>query len=350
MARTHPKTMKAHLYSSTAGGVEQNLTFTSTARSPPPPSRPGQILVEVLSTSLNPADFKVPEQSTFFGRVLICRTPASPGIDFSGRVAAVHPGHKGGFEPGQRVFGCLARPREFGTLGQYVLVEENDLTHLPEGVSDDDAACLGVSVRTAYQSLKYYINTPGRRVFINGGSGGCGVFAIQIAKNMGAHVTVTCSSKNESLVRELGADEVIDYTAVDVLQTLTETAQSEEKGLFDHVIDHIGLPESLYAQSHNFLKPDGYYVQVGAGSISTVVWRTITPRFLGGGRRRYVPLMLENSKQDLEIVARFLQEKKVRVVVDSVVGFSSEEVIAAYKKLRSGRARGKIIVRLSERS
>ncbi|KAL2815413.1 hypothetical protein BDW59DRAFT_153902 [Aspergillus cavernicola] len=367
----HPQTMQAHFYTSTTGGLEKNLTFTRTARTPPPPQSPSQVLIRVLSVSLNPADYKVPEQSTLFGRVLICRTPASPGIDFCGRVEAVHESldDEGEFHVGDLVLGCLARPREFGSLAEFTIVSANDLVRLPAGVRVDEGACVGVSVRTAWQALKYYglsfssssevssgpegiegKERKKKRVFINGGSGGCGVFAIQFAKMLGCHVTVTCSSRNEELVRGLGADEVIDYTSVDVLETLIAMVSKMEDGggRFDHVIDHIGLPSNLYTECHQFLKAGGAYVQVGAGSISTVVWRTITPRWFGGGRRRYVALMLENSKSDLEVVAGFLAEKKIRVVVDSVVGFSGEEVVAAYEKLRSGRARGKIIVRVAE--
>ncbi|KAL4885295.1 hypothetical protein BJY04DRAFT_180555 [Aspergillus karnatakaensis] len=337
----HPSTMKAWLYNSTTPSVDANLTFDASARSPLAPSRPDQVLVKILSTSLNPADCKVPEQVTILGRTLICSLPASPGLDFCGRVAATHANHQGEFQVNQLVYGCLARPRTYGTTGEYVLVDENDLAALPEGVSIDDAACVGVAIRTAYQSLKYYIKTPGKKVFINGGSGGCGVFAIQFAKNLGAHVTVTCSGRNVSLVKELGADEVIDYTSVDVTETLKEKGQ-----VFDHVIDHIGFPSDLYAQCHHFLKPGGRYVQVGSKSIMIVVWRVITPRFFGGGRRWFVPLMLENSKEDLVAMGKYLAEKKIRVVVDEVFGF--EDVKKAYEKLHSGRARGKIVVRVTE--
>ncbi|BCS30204.1 NAD(P)-dependent alcohol dehydrogenase [Aspergillus puulaauensis] len=338
----HRPTMKAWLYDSTSPSVVQNLTFNASARSPPSPSRPSQLLIKVLSTALNPADCKVPEQSTILGYTLICKLPASPGLDFAGEVVATHPSHNGEFKTGQRVYGCLARPREFGTTGEYILVNQNDLAPLPkEGVSVDNAACLGVAVRTAYQSVKPYLTKPEMKVFINGGSGGCGVFAIQFAKMLGAHVTVTCSTKNIGLVESLGADQVIDYTAVDVTEAL--------KGMglvFDLVLDHIGIPMDLYAQAHHFLKGSGTWVQVGAGSMMTAVWRLITPRFLGGGRRWFVPLAMKNSKEDLVELGQLLAQKKFRVVVDEVFGF--ENVPEAYKKLGTGRARGKIVVRVAE--
>ncbi|KAL6233094.1 hypothetical protein BDW75DRAFT_196294 [Aspergillus navahoensis] len=349
---TIPPTMKSWLYTSTSPSVISNLTFTPSAPSPPLPSYANQLLIKVLSTSLNPADHKVPEQATIpltGGKTLICSLPASPGLDFAGKIVSVHPKHKGEFEPGQLVYGCLARPRTFGTTGEYILADANDIAHLPEGVSVDDAACLGVAVRTAYQSLKNYLDLSkfegesGPKVFINGGSGGCGVFAIQIAKMLGCHVTTTCSGRNTELVKDLGADEIIDYTTANVTDTL------KAKGLvFDHAIDHIGLPENLYAECHHFLKPSGTWVQVGAGSILTAFWRAITPRFLGGGRRWFVPLMLANSKEDLVEVGNLLREGKFRVVRDGDRVRGLEDVKEAYELLASGRARGKIVVKIAE--
>ncbi|KAL4964618.1 NAD(P)-dependent alcohol dehydrogenase [Aspergillus stella-maris] len=343
-----PQIMAAWLYSSTFPTLLHNLHHTKLARAPPPPSSPSQFLIRVLSTSLNPADYKVPEQSTILGKTLICTLPASPGLDFAGEIVAVHEDYdKDEFHVRQLVFGCLARPREFGTTGEYIIAEENDLAPLPEGVEIDDAACVGVAMRTAYQSLKNYIkpdtdpNQPAKKVFINGGSGGCGVFAIQFAKMMGFHITTTCSTRNIELVQSLGADEVLDYIKTDV------TIALKSKGLvFDHVIDHIGLPQNLYSESHHFLKPGCTWVQVGSGSILTAVWRLLTPRWLGGGRRWFSALMLQNSKADLVAVGEMLREGKVRVVVDSVHDFRG--VKGAYEVLVSGRARGKIIVRVAE--
>ncbi|KAL4900653.1 hypothetical protein BDW74DRAFT_182489 [Aspergillus multicolor] len=346
-----PQTMKAWLYTSTTPSVIANLTLHTSTRAPPPPSYASQLLIKVHSTSLNPADHKVPQQTTIpfsGGKTLICSLPASPGLDFSGEIVATHLKHSGEFKPGDRVFGCLARPRTFGTAGEYILADANDVATLPEGVSFEDASCLGVAVRTAYQSLKNYLDlskpefeNKQPKVFINGGSGGCGVFAIQIAKMLGCHVTTTCSSRNVQLVESLGADEVLDYTKIDVAETL------KAKGLvFDHVIDHIGLPANLYAESHYFLKPGATWVQVGAGSIMTAFWRAITPRFLGGGRRWFVPLMMANSKKDLVAVGKLVNEKKIRIIKDGDKVWDFEQLKEAYELLASGRARGKIVVRV----
>merc|ERR1712187_428893 len=206
-------------------------------------------------------------------------TPASPGMDFAGRVITTGP-QVSGFKAGQLVYGTIGMPGQFGTLGEYIVVGTGNVVALPEGVDPDQAATVGVAAQTAYQSLVPYVSK-GDRVFINGGSGGCGIFAIQFAKVVGCHVTTTCSSRNLQFCKDLGADEVIDYTAEDVIGVLKGQGQ-----VYDHVIDHIGLPENLYSESNSFLRPRKAFVQVGAASMSIFANRLVWPGFLGGGKRK----------------------------------------------------------------
>ncbi|KKK14489.1 hypothetical protein P175DRAFT_0502210 [Aspergillus ochraceoroseus IBT 24754] len=335
------ESMKAWLYNGTTGGLEKNLTFHPDARVPAAPQK-DQVLIQVISTSINPADYKVPEQSTVAGKVLIATTPASPGMDFCGRVIATGPGPAAKeYTAGQLVFGCLAMPRQFGTLGEYILGYASNLAPLPKGLDPDDAATIGVAGRTAYQSIQPYVSA-GDKVFINGGSGGCGVFVIQFAKMLGCHVTVTCSTRNVQLCKELGADEVLDYTDQDVVDALKAQGQA-----FDHVIDHIGSPESLYRESHTFLKPGKAYVQVGSSSILDVADRLVRPSFLGGGKRKFVALRLKNRREDLVQIGNWIQDGKIRVIIDSVYDFN--DTVKAFEKLRSGRSSGKLIIHVTER-
>ncbi|KAJ6069750.1 hypothetical protein N7499_011637 [Penicillium canescens] len=216
---TEQSKMKAWLYTDTTNGLENNLSFTSEARTPPA-LRNDDVLITVLSASLNPADYKFPEMGLLM-RKLVIGTPASPGMDFCGRVVATGPDATN-FSPDQLVYGNLGKPCQFGTLAELIVASASLLVHLPEGVEVDHAATLGGTGQTAYQSLKGYVSADDK-VFINGGSGGCGIFAIQIAKVMGCHVTTTCSTKNVEFCRGLGADEVIDYTAEeDLVASLRE--------------------------------------------------------------------------------------------------------------------------------
>ncbi|PWY76982.1 zinc alcohol dehydrogenase [Aspergillus heteromorphus CBS 117.55] len=336
---TNPTTMKAWLYSQTTGGLEKNLTLTTTAPAPPA-LKNNQILIRVLTAALNPADYKVPAMP-IVNRLLISK-PASPCIDFAGEVAATGAGVSE-FTTGQIVFGDLGLPTKFGTLGEYVVTVAENLCAVPEGVEVDHASTVGVAGQTAWQSIAPYVTAgAGEKVLIIGGSGGCGTFAIQIAKALGCVVTTTCSTKNVEFVKSLGADEVIDYTTEDVVGVLKAKGQ-----VFSHVVDHIGEPADLYRESDKFLLPGKVFAQVGANWMPLFAVRLLRPAFLGGGRRRYVPLFWKSSKEDLGKVGELIKEGKVKVVLDSV--FEFEDAPKAFEKLRLGRARGKIVVHVAER-
>jgi NADPH:quinone reductase-like Zn-dependent oxidoreductase len=262
-------------------------------------------------------------------------------MDFCGKVVTAGPGATA-FQSGQLVYGTTAAPTQFGSLGEYLLCKTGNVALLPDGVAPDHAATVGVAAQTAYQSIAPYVSS-GDKVFINGGSGGCGIFAIQVAKALGCTVTTTCSTRNVQFCKDLGADEVIDYTQEDVLGVLRARGH-----VYAHVVDHIGLPEGLYAQSHAFLLPGKAFVQVGAASMLTFVRRVVWPGFLGGGRRKYVIFMLKSNKEDIATLGEWMQQGKLRVEVDST--YELEDAVKAFEKLRSGRARGKIIVHVSTES
>ncbi|KAJ6160762.1 Polyketide synthase enoylreductase [Penicillium chermesinum] len=327
----HPSNMKAWLYNSTTGGLEKNLNLEPSARAPPAP-RGSQVLIQVLTASLNPADFKVPEMG--MAAHLVIGLPASPGMDFAGRVVTTGPGATH-LRPGQLVYGCHSRPTRVSDHRRGCVVP------VPEGVELDQAAGLGIAAQSAYQALVGYVKE-GDKVFVNGGSGGCGLFAIQIAKALGCHVTVTCSTRNVELCRGLGADEVIDYTAVDDLVGVL----CDGGTVYDHVLDHIGSPSELYFQSHQFLKAEGVFVQVGASAFTTFAGRVAWPSLLGGGKRRYKIFFFANTQQHLVALGDMLKTGSLKTHVDTKYEF--EDARQAFEKLRSGRARGKILVQVAK--
>ncbi|KAB8076431.1 hypothetical protein BDV29DRAFT_88300 [Aspergillus leporis] len=337
ISSTMPSTMKAWLYTSATGGLEKNLKLDPAARTPGT-LQEDEVLIQVISASINPADYKVPELGLLSKAIIT--TPASPGIDFSGRVVVAGPSVTE-FKPDQLVYGTLGKPAQFGPLGEYLACKEGNLVPLPEGVDPDHAATLGVAGQTAYQAIAPYVSA-GDNVFINGGSGGCGIFAIQIAKALGCQVTTTCSTRNVEFCKDLGADEVIDYSTEDVLAIL------KGKGhVYSHIVDHVGTPDNLYNECHEFLLPGKTFVQVGAASMLTFAARLIRPSFLGGGKRKYVPIITRVSKDDLRTLGEWIQQGKVRVVLDST--FEFDDTVKAFEKLRTGRSRGKIVIHVSEK-
>jgi NADPH:quinone reductase-like Zn-dependent oxidoreductase len=158
------------------------------------PLAAGESLIQVYAAALNPVDYKLAELPVV-GRMAIPK-PATPGLDFAGRVVQV--GSDCDVKVGQMVFGKLEPKQQFGTLGEYIIGSKAGTVPIPDGVSAEEAATLGVCGLVTYQCLAPNVKA-GDRVLINGGSGGTGTFAIQIAKALECHVTTTCSGKHATL-------------------------------------------------------------------------------------------------------------------------------------------------------
>lgn len=338
-SHTIPPVMRAWLYSSVSGGLLNNLDFVTSARMPPPP-RQNQLLIQTISMSLNPADYKIPEMTSFALRLLTA-VPASPGMDFCGRVAAVGEEAASQFKKGQLVFGALPKPSQFGPLAEYMVCNADYAAVLPEGVDPDIASTVGIAGQTGYQSLAPYVS-PGDKVLITGGSGGCGVYSIQIAKILGCHVTTTCSSRNVQLCKDLGADEVIDYTSQDVVEVVKSKGQ-----VYSHVVDYTGLPYNLYRESHHFLLPGKTFLQIGGPSILATADRMLRPAILGGGRRKHRHFFTNDNQRDIAKIGEYLKEKKIKVNLDGV--FEFEDATKAFEQLQSGRTRGKNVIHISKK-
>lgn len=353
MATAPAKAIRAWLYSSATGGLHKNLTLSATAAHPRPQSPPSlskdELLVRVRAAGLNPIDYKIPELPFAMSRAMIS-VPASPAMDFAGTVVAHGAAIDFPVKAGDSVFGRLD-PGRFGALGEYVVAKSSGCASLPGGVSLEHASGVGSAGLAAIASIVPYVpadlltSAGGSpfRVFINGGSGGTGTFGIQIAKLLGCHVTASCSARNVELCRSLGADEVLDYTQGDLVGALKSKGQ-----VFDLVVDNVGSsPRDLYSACGEFLKPSGQFVQVGAGmswtDVKLMTSRMMLPSFLGGGSRKFSLAVAKNRHEDLARLGEWVAGGKIKVVVDEV--FEFEDAPNAYEKLRTGRARGKIIVK-----
>ncbi|RYP81388.1 hypothetical protein DL769_002005 [Monosporascus sp. CRB-8-3] len=338
------KSMRAWLYSTVRNGLENSLTLSDAAPQPPFPTSPNakdEVLVKVHYAALNPADHKLAEMGLAARAVI--PVPASPAMDFAGTVVE---SRIGGYAPGNRVFGRLD-PGRFGALGEYVVAQRAGLAMVPEGVGLDQASATGTAGLTAYQCIAPNAK-PGDRVFVNGGSGGTGTFGIQIAKALGCSVVASCSAANADLCKSLGADEVIDYKTQDVCEVLRARARDGDK--FALVVDNVGSPRNLYKAADDFISPGGKFVQVGGGftlgDMRMVASRALLPSFLGGGRHKFQYLLTKNKQEDSVRIAEWMKEGKVKAVIDET--FAYKDVPEAYRKLKTGHARGKIVVKVSE--
>ncbi|KAK2691516.1 hypothetical protein QWA68_007799 [Fusarium oxysporum] len=335
---TLPLTMRATQWRSIKGGIDKNLTLIADAKLPKNASSlpKGKTLVSVAYASVNHLDYKVAE--TPLTNFMFSK-PVTPGLDFSGTIVSTTLDE---FQSGQKVFGRTELPTG-GTLAEYVVVGSKGMAPLPDGVELRDAACLGICGTTALQCMSPFVKE-GDRVFINGGSGGVGVYAIQVAKALGcSHVTVTCSASNAEFCRSLGADETIDYQSEDPIEVLKK---KEDK--LEFILDTVFNDPDLYWQSHQYLKPDGQYVCVGLPprfqTFKSLLTINLLPRWLGGGKRKFKYHSVTANRKDFGQVTDWMKDGKIKAVIEEEFGL--EDAGRAYARLKEGRTRGKLVVRV----
>ncbi|KAL4940983.1 hypothetical protein BDV06DRAFT_230035 [Aspergillus oleicola] len=348
-----PDKMKAWQFTSTTPSMQACMHLNNEAPLPPTAKSlaPDTVLVKVIAAGLNPVDYKFAE-IPILGPLIVGR-PSTPAMDYAGRVIATGPTTgkyaEADLKPGQLVFGRLEGPSKYGTLAEYTVARRSGCVAIPAGVNPIDAVCATSVGLTAYWCIVHRLKSyPGKRVFLNGGSGGTGTFGIQIAKTLGCHVTTSCSSANVDFCKGLGADVVIDYTQSDVKAELRKMEK------FDLFIDNVGIPTDFYWVAPTFMNPNTHYIQVGAQAVTPMfilgnMFKAWWPSWLGGGKRPYEFMHIVNNVEDYTQIGRWLEEGKVKAIVDEVFGFDEKGPVKAYEKLRTARARGKIVVLVDEK-
>jgi NADPH:quinone reductase-like Zn-dependent oxidoreductase len=306
-----------------------------------PVPKDGEVLVRVHAASVNRADLDWIEPRPGFMRAFLgLRAPRNPsiGTDVAGVVDAVGPGVTA-FKAGDRVFGDLFVGGQ-GSFAEYVCRKERSFQPMPSGMSFEDAATLPHSAVLALQGLRHPSGRSvgaGDRLLVDGASGNVGPFAVQIAKAIGAEVTATCSPGKVEFVRSLGADHVLDYTAVDY----TRTGER-----YDWIMDTDSHHPILRAR--RALAPDGVYVTLG-GPGPALLTAGIGGALLSRLTRRKSGLMLwwkPMHRPDVERLERLIADGRVQPRIDR--RFPLEQVVDALRWVDEGHARGKVVVTMGD--
>ncbi|OAQ67705.1 alcohol dehydrogenase superfamily, zinc-type [Pochonia chlamydosporia 170] len=325
------------------GEVQTTLKLNTVPRPSAQSLKAQDILIRVISTAINPADYKVPAMG-FAARAIIA-FPKTPAMDLSGEVVAVGAGVTD-ILVGDHVMARVSPLKRPGALSEYLIAHRDGYAKLSRDVDLDVAAAVGTAGLTAYQTIKPYVK-PGDKIFINGGSGGVGTFGIQIAKLLGCHVTVSCSTGKAELCRSLGADEIIDYKKTDVVDELTKLGR-----VFSLIVDNVGYdPPNLYPKTGHVLLPEGVFVVVAAGKhaghAATAVGNLIRPSFLGGGKNKMVMYLTANNHDDWNALAGWLNEGKVTAVIEKTFEFG--DALKAFEHLQGGSTGGKVVIHVSKK-
>lgn len=289
---------------------------------PRPAPAPTEILVRVHGAGVNPTDWKTRARGQF---PIGAKSPFILGFDVAGVVEAIGEGVTI-YSPGDEVFGMPRFPHPASGYAEYVTGPARHFARKPHRADFIHAAALPLAGLTAWQAL---VDTgrvqPGQRVLIHAAAGGVGHLAVQIAKAHGAHVLATASEAKHSFLRELGADEPIDYTQADFTEVATD---------IDLVLDPIGGDTTL--RSLETLRPGGILVRLPP--LTDDVPLRIA-RDLGVIAVR---LLVEPDHAGLQAIAALVDADQLRVQIDTVVPL--HQAAEAHRRGETGHVTGKIVL------
>jgi NADPH:quinone reductase-like Zn-dependent oxidoreductase len=296
-----------------------------------------QVLVRVVAASVNRADLDSLTPKPSFVRLFIgLRAPRNPraGIDVAGVVESAGAGVTR-FKPGDKVFADLFGTGQ-GAFAEYVCAPEKAFAPMPPGMSFEEAATLPHSAVLALQALRLRKGRTvkaGDRVLVVGASGNVGPFAVQIAKAMGAQVTGLASTAKLDLVRFAGADQVLDYTKVDI-------TRSGDR--YDWIVDMDSfLPITGVRRA---LKPNGVYITLGGGNRTIFTGLVVGP-LMSLFSDKWTGLLLwwkPFHRPDVDALKELIAEGKLKPVIDRRYPLS--EIVDALRWVDEGRARGKVVI------
>ncbi|SIR19147.1 NADP-dependent oxidoreductase [Halanaerobium kushneri] len=282
-----------------------------------------EVLIEIHAAAVNPIDWKL--RYGYLKEKLSLEFPIVLGWDASGIVKKLGKEVES-LNKGDRVF---VRPEltNRGTYAEYTTAKENLVAKMPENIDFKEAAAVPLAGLIAYQTLVDVGKLDsGDRVLIHAGAGGVGSFAVQIAKNMGAYVATTASSKNIEFLKSLGVDEVIDYTEDDFSQVLED---------YDLVIDTLG--GEVQDKSFDILKKGGKLV--------SIVEEPDQEKAAQLGIEAKFHWLIPDG-EELSVLAEMIDDNNLKPVVGTVFPFSEQGLKDAHELSETHHARGKIVIKV----
>ncbi|WP_286857330.1 NADP-dependent oxidoreductase [Sphingobacterium sp. UBA7625] len=323
-------------------GKKEDLTLREVSR---PIIGEAEVLVEIYSAGINQLDTKI--LSGEFKQILPYKTPFILGHDLAGTV--IETGSKvTKFKIGDEVYG---RPSDhhIGTFAEYLAVGEKDLALKPNNLSMDETAGVPLVALTAWQALVEIGKVKkGQKIFIQAGSGGVGIVAIQLAKYLGATVATTAGKASFPMLKELGANVLIDYKTQDfeaVLKDYDLVLNSQDNKTLDKslnvlkkggkVISISGPPTPEFAKEIHA----SWLIKMILSLISLGVRRKANKKGVS-----YQFLFMKSSGEQLQKITKLIEDGIIKTIVDKTYPFSHTNEALNY--VATGRAKGKVVVKI----
>ena len=305
-------------------GGSEVVEINQSTPSPNDPSA-GKVLVNVKAAGVNPADWKIREG--YFQQMMPLQFPSTLGMDFSGLIEKVGDGVSD-FKQGDEVYGRAAVIEGgSGAFAEMALANAESIAHKPKALSHEEAAGLPLVGVSAWQALVETIGlSKGQKILIHGGAGGIGSIAIQLAKHLGAYLATTVSANDKQFVKELGADQAIDYKT----QTFEDLLHD-----YDAVFDTVG--GETYTRSFKVLKSGGIIV-----SMLEQPNQEMMDRF----GIKAISQFTQVNRERLIKLAHWVDENNIRVNVDRI--FPLDEAGKALDYQRDVHPRGKVVLEASK--
>lgn len=318
------------------GEINDSLAFNEVSK---PIVQDNDILIEVKAAAINPID-KLIILGNLQGMLPI-PLPSTLAYDVSGIV--VEKGDEvSNFEIGDLVYSRVPQ-EQMGTIAEYVAVTSIAVSKKPGNITFEEAASLPLAGLTALQSLEYAGIKENNKVLIHAGSGGVGSLAIQYAKTKGAYVYTTTSTNNVKWVKELGADRVIDYKTEDYKTIVKD---------IDIVFDTLGNNYTL--EAFELIKQGGKVVSV-IGALDEDTAKTFgmadyklpeeLAKLIRAKDATYKYIFMHPNGAHLNEIKSLVEDEKIKPIIDKVYSFS--ESIDAFTHLASGRAKGKVVIKIN---
>lgn len=299
-----------------------------------PIPKDNEVLIKVYASTVNRTDAGFRSAEYFISRFwsgLFRPKYKILGCEFAGIIEETG-SNVTTFKKGDKVFGY--NDKTCGGHGEYLTIAENDsITYLPGNLNFEEAAPITEGAHYALNDIRASKIKSGQNVLVYGATGAIGSAAVQLLKYFGTHVTAVCNSKNVSLVKSLGADNVIDYQTQDFTKTEIK---------FDFIFDAVG--KSSFGKCKPLLTNKGIYISTELGKNAENIFFALVTSF-GRGKKVLFPIPTIN-KEDVVFLKDLVEQGAFKPVIDR--HYKLEQIVEAYKYVESGQKTGNVIIKIFE--